>query len=227
MYTERKINMDHRLFGLFSGFPNYSFPYNIAERLREEIKYRKSIVFVSAWPDDHKKNDSDAAGMHDMFKEIDLPFTQFHVIDNRMEFTHSNDLICEASCIFLMGGHPGLQIKFLQKTGLDNVICKNYSVLLGVSAGAINMAKNSLDTKESNIPYKGLGLVNITVKPHFDIKNQHILSNLLSISMEMNICAMEDNSAIFILGDKISNIGKIHWISQGKIYPFEQGNPLL
>jgi peptidase E len=122
-----------------------------------------------------------------------------------------------------MGGHPGLQMRLINEKGLDNVICDTPVTLLGVSAGAINMAVNSLDTKESSAPYKGLGLADITVKPHFDIKDKHVLSSLLKISMNLPICTMEDNSAIFVAGDRITTIGEIHWIHQGKISPLWQG----
>jgi peptidase E len=219
--------MDYRLLGFFSGFPNHSFPSDVAERLRGELTQRGSLIFVSAWPAEYAVNDRDAVGMHGMFEEIGLSFAQHHVIDNRMEFSHATRLVHEASCVFLMGGHPGLQLRLLRETGLDKVICNTPAILLGVSAGAINMAKKSLDTKESPVPYQGLGLADITVKPHFEPKDQHILSSLLTISMNLPICAMEDNSAIFVLGDQITSMGNIHWIHQGKICPLWQGGLLV
>jgi len=219
--------MDYRLLGFFSGFPNHSFPSDIAERLREELKQRGNLVFVSAWPEDYARNDSDSSGMHGMFEEYNIPFAQYYVIDNRMETSHATQLIHEASCVFLMGGHPGLQLQLIRDKGLDVAICETNAAVLGISAGAINMAKNSLDTKESPVPYNGLGLANITVKPHFEPENQKILSSLLQISMNLPICAMEDDSAIFVAGDRISSMGEIHWIHQGKICPLWQGGLLL
>ncbi|GHU80275.1 hypothetical protein AGMMS49992_33150 [Clostridia bacterium] len=162
-----------------------------------------------------------------MFVEIGLPFTQYHVIDNRTEPIYATHLICEASCVFLMGGHPGLQLRLLRDTGLDIAICDTPAAVLGVSAGAINMAKHSLDTKESPAPYEGLGLADITVKPHFALNDQQVLSTLLHISIDLPICAMEDDSAIFVAGDRITSVGQIHWVSQGKVCPLGQGGLLL
>jgi len=218
--------MGYRVLGFFSGFPSHRFPRGVAERLREDLTQRGSLVFVSAWPAEHAKNDRDAVGMHGMFEEIGLPFAQHRVIDNRMESSHATRLIHEASCVFLMGGHPGLQLQFLRETSLDTVICDTPVAVLGVSAGAINMAKRSLDTKESPVPYKGLGLADITVKPHFEPENQQVLSTLLRISMDLPICAMEDDSAIFVAGDRISSMGQIHWIHKGKTCPLWQGGLL-
>lgn len=216
--------MNCRLLGFFSGFPNYRFPNDVAKRLSEELIHRNNLVFVSAWPTDYDKNDSDSDGMHNMFVEYNIPFAQYCVIDNRMEVSKAIQLIHEASCVFLMGGYPGLQLQLIRDKGLDNAICDTTAAVLGVSAGAINMAKRSLDTKESPIPYDGLGLADITVKPHFELKNQQVLSTLLEISIELPICAMEDESAIFVKGDSISYIGKIHLINKGEICPISQEN---
>ena len=219
--------MDYHLLGFFSGFPNHRFPRDVAKRLSEELTNRESLVFVSAWPADYARNDSDAAGMHGMFKECNIPFVRHYVIDNRMEASHAARLIHEASCVFLMGGHPGLQFQLIRNKGLDAAIRDAAAAVLGVSAGAINMAKRSLDTKESPVPYDGLGLADITVKPHFELENQQVLLTLLQISMEMPICAMEDDSAIFVAGSRISYTGQIHWVSKGKICPLSQGSLML
>ena len=219
--------MDYHLLGFFSGFPNYRFPRDVAKRLREELTNRDSLVFVSAWPTDYARNDSDSAGMHGMFEECNIPFARYYVIDNRMDDSHATRLIREASCVFLMGGHPGLQLQLIRNKGLDVAIRDAAAAVLGVSAGAINMAKRSLDTKESLVPYDGLGLADITVKPHFELENRQVLSSLLQVSMELPICAMEDDSAIFVAGRRITYTGQIHWVSKGNICPLSQGSPLL
>ena len=219
--------MDYRLLGFFSGFPNHIFPQDVAKRLSEELTNRKSLIFVSAWPEDYARNDNDSIGMHGMFEECNIPFAQHFVIDNRMEASQAKQLIHEASCVFLMGGHPGLQLQLIHDKDLDVVICDTDASVLGVSAGAINIAKNSLDTKESLVPYSGLGLANITVKPHYKPDNKQLLSSLMQISVNLPIYAMEDDSAIFIVGDRISSMGEIHWIHQGKICPLWQGAPVL
>ena len=213
--------MDYRLLGFFSGFPDRNFPHEIAERLRDELLKRDSIVFISAWPADYERNDIDSTNMHGLFEEYNIPFTKHYVIDNRVDASHAARLIYEASCLFLMGGYPKLQLELIHNRNLDIVIRNADAAVLGLSAGSINMAKNSLDTKESHIPYDGLCLADITVKPHFEAENQQVLSILLEISMGLPICAMEDNSAIFVAGDHISYTGLIHWVNKGKICPFQ------
>jgi cyanophycinase-like exopeptidase len=215
--------MDYRLFGFFSGFPNRRFPCEIAERLREELLKRDSFVCVSAWPADYERNDIDLTNMHGLFEECNMPFARQYLIDNRTEISRAARLIHEASCVFLMGGYPKLQLELMRNTKLDVAIRNADAVVLGLSAGSINMAKRSLDTKESSVPYNGLGLADITVKPHFKLEDEQVLSTLLQISMELPICAMEDDSAIFVAGDHISYTGLIRWVNKGKICPLLQG----
>ncbi len=56
--------MEQRLLGFFSGFPDRCFPPEVAGRLDKALACRDSLVFVSAWPEDYERNDSDAAGMY-------------------------------------------------------------------------------------------------------------------------------------------------------------------
>ena len=218
--------MKHRLLGFFSGFPSRRFPSDVAQRLGREMTQRGSLVFVSAWPEDYARNDSDSAGMYNMFLEYGMDFSQYYLIDKRTEASRAVGLIREASCIFLMGGYPRLQLQLIRDTGMDAAIRASSAVVLGVSAGAINMARRSLDTKESPVPYEGLGLADITVKPHFEPGNQQVLSTLLGISAELPICAMEDNSAIFVKDGEVSCTGNIHLVDKGRICPLLQGNML-
>lgn len=215
--------MQYRLLGFFSGFPSHHFPQAVAERLGAALERRESLVFISAWPDEHDRNDCDLAGMYAMFEEIGLPFAQRHVIDSRMEPSRAAALLRDASCIFLMGGHPGLQRGLIEEMGLDAAIRGSDAVVLGVSAGAINMAKHSLDTKESLTPYKGLDLADITVKPHFLPGDQTVLADLLSVSMTLPVYAMEDDSAIFVEGGVMTHTGKIYRVHKGEICPLAPG----
>jgi predicted membrane-bound dolichyl-phosphate-mannose-protein mannosyltransferase len=102
--------MDYRLLGFFSGFPNRRFPCEIAERLREELSKRDNFVGVSAWPADYKRNDIALTNMHGLFEECDTSISRQDVIDNRTDTSRAAQLIHEASCVFLMGGYPKLQL---------------------------------------------------------------------------------------------------------------------
>lgn len=214
--------MNAQLLGLFSGFPSRQFTDAIAQRLAQELTVRESLVFVSAWPSEHARNDEDAAGMHAMFECCGMAFRRYSVIDKRTSPEEAARHIAEASCIFLMGGHATQQYQLICEKGIREAIRSSKAVILGVSAGSINMAKRALDIWESPVPYEGLSLVDITVKAHITQDDQSMLHTLTQISeaQGLSICAMEDESAIFVQQGQVTYIGRIYWISKGKIIPF-------
>ncbi len=80
-------------------------------------------------------------------------------------------LTAEADVIWLSGGDTPTQFCYLKKYGLDAVIKKHDGVIIGMSAGSINLAKTSICTLPCEHSrqeiYNGLGCVDISVEPHF------------------------------------------------------------
>lgn len=211
--------MNARLLGFFSGFPTRHFPADIADRLRSALTVRDSLVFVSAWPADHEQNDADSAGMHGMFVECGMEFAHYAVIDDRTDVRAAQRLIRGASCIFLMGGNATLQFRLMREKEILRDIRDSGAVILGVSAGAINMGRHSLDIAESPVPYDGLGLADVTAKAHVSPESHELMQALLLVSIEqaLPICAMEDESAIFIDRDSATYVGSIRLLNNSQI----------
>ena len=133
-----------------------------------------------------------------MFAERNMSFAKHCVMDNRTSAVHAVRRIREASCIFLMGGNATLQFRFLCETGMLDAIRRSSAALLGVSAGAMNMGKHGVDPHESLTPYEGLGLADLTIKAHYPFKEETLLQSLKQVSMELPVCLMEEESAIFV-----------------------------
>jgi peptidase E len=215
--------MNAKLIGFFSGFPTHHFTDEIVNILREKLTVRDSLVFVSAWPDDFTQNDDDSDGMHEMFAERDMPFKRHTVIDHRTTADESIKLICGASCIFLMGGNATLQIQLIRDKGIFDEIRQSNAVILGVSAGAMNMGKHTVDIYESLTPYDGLGFADITVKAHYPLEEE-LLQKVKQISLELPVYLMENESAIFVKQERIIQIGRIHLMVKGEIHPLKQND---
>lgn len=213
--------MNAKLLGFFSGFPTRHFTDSIADVLKEELEVRDSLVFISCQPDNYAQNDDDSHGMHRMFAEREIPFVKHCVIDNRTKADEAVKLIREASCIFLMGGNATLQFKLMCDNGILDEIRKSSAVILGVSAGAMNMGNPTVDVYESRTPYEGLGLANITIKAHYPFEGE-LLQSLNQVSMGLPVCLMTDESAIFVKNETITQIGQIYWMSKGDISPVTQ-----
>ena len=212
--------MMNRFFAYFSGFPTHHFPDEIAARLKKELLVRNSLVFISAWPSDYSRNDDDAAGMHEMFAEQGMGFERYSVIDDRTETKLALKLITEASCIFLMGGNATKQIRLICGKGIRDTIVSCSAATLGVSAGSMNMGKTTVDIWESLVPYEGLGFADIAMIGHFSYEAEERLNLMKQVSMNYPVCAMADESAIFIRNNQVSCTGEIHWIEKGIIKAF-------
>ena len=213
----------NKAIAFFSGFPDRRFTDEIAARLEKELPVRKCIVFITACPVDYQQNDEDSAGMHGMFVEYGIGFERFCVVDARMDPAEAQKWAREADCFFLMGGGAcAEQMQLMRDKGIYDIVRDGPGMVLGVSAGSMNMGKTTVDIWESLEPYEGLGFADITMIGHFDYNDTERLRLETEVSMERPVCAMEDESAIFIRNGKVDIIGTIHKIEKGNIGPFTE-----
>ena len=208
--------MNAQILGLFSGFPTHHFPDEIAQVLRENLPRRESLVFISAWPEAYARNDDDSDGMHEMFAERGMAFTDHRVIDRRTRAADAVKQVRTADCIFLMGGDVTLQMALIRDLGLVSELQVSKAVILGVSAGSMNMGRYVAEIWESKSLQNGLGLTDIITKAHYT-EDAWFLPALKEISGIQPVVAMEDESAVFIKDGAVRKIGKIHWIDNGRI----------
>ena len=213
--------MNARIIGLFSGFPEHHFDDAHVVVLRENLSKRDSIVFISADPENYTQNDDDRDGMHEMFAECGLAFAQKDVIDRRTDARKAVKLVREADCIWLMGGESKWQIELIRDLGLDVELHKSRAMILGVSAGSMNLGHLVAYVWEEPEFYEAVGLTNIIIKSHFK-EGEWFIPILMKMSMLHPIIAMEDMSAIFLKGDDIWKIGNMYLIDNGKIGPITE-----
>ena len=196
---------------VFSGFPDHHFSEEIANRLREELVVRKSIVFITACPFDYEQNDDDCDGMHEMFVEQGLAFEKHCVIDKRTDPSEAKRLVENADAIFLMGGGACEdQLHLIREKGCYEALLDCHAAIFGVSAGSMNMARETVDFHDSLEPFPGLGFTNITVSCHHDPNDAWRYEQTLKMSEDRTVYAMEDMSAFFIKRGKISIVGTIY-----------------
>ena len=214
---------NHKAIAFFSGFPDRRFTDEIARRLEKELPVRRCIVFITACPADYQQNDEDSAGMHGMFVEYGIGFERFCVIDNRTAAADAQKRAREADCFFLMGG--GIcaeQMQLMRGKGINDIVRDGPAMVLGVSAGSMNMGRTTVDIWESLVPYEGLGFADITMIGHFSYEDTERLRRMKTVSMERPVCAMEDESAIFIKNGKVEIVGIIHRIEKGEMKLFTE-----
>ena len=170
--------------------------------LSKDLKKCKNILFV---PGDYDKE------KYTIYKEKMISW--FENIDILFEENHLASLDDKLKCydvIFLMGGNPINQIEIINKIKLKNIINKA-KVVIGVSAGAINLSKEAIyynDYSEKIEMYDGIGLTNINVYPHFDISNKDFVEEVKMVSRLKSLIALPNNSFIKIDDKQIEFVGE-------------------
>jgi len=193
------------------------FTKAFSDVLRTVVTKKENIVFIaSEFERFHEKTDGYCARFLDMFRDCGIEFAHTYVVDSRMSPEIARKAVASADVLWLEGGDTPTQY-YIQSYGLIPVIRDHKGITIGMSAGSINMANTAICTltckhREQRI-YPALGLVDITVEPHFN--SVDISEELIQLSQEYPIFGMCDDSAIIFDRDKRSYIGEIYWINKG------------
>ena len=67
-----------------------------------------------------------------------------------------------------MGGEVTWQMKLIQDLNLAPELLASRAVILGVSAGSMNMGPYVAEVWESKTMFKGLGLTDFIIKAHYE-----------------------------------------------------------
>ena len=144
-------------------------------------------------------------------------FENSYVIDGRMDAAEARKSVSKADVVWLAGGDTPVQYAYLVKYGLDDAIRKHPGLIIGMSAGSINLGKTAICTltcrhNELEI-YNALGCVDISVEPHFD--HQNVTDELMQLSKEYTIYGLCDDSVIVCSDEKKEFYGEVYKLSNG------------
>lgn len=205
---------------LSSMFPN-GFNNQVAEELNRLIQNRNKFAFIaSEFEGNYKKTDEYFRLFLNMFREKDMIFQEACVVDGRMAKEDARRKVEEADVVWLSGGDTIVEHQYLLEYGLDEVIRQHTGIVIGMSAGAINLSKTSICTLscghcEQKI-YQGLGCVDISVEPHFEVEK--ISEELLELSKKYDLYGLCDNSIIICHNGKTDFLGEVYKIKAGEVY---------
>lgn len=209
----------------FSWFNNF-FPEKLVHCLHEDIQDRQSLVMISADPSDYTDEQIhfDDISEWTWLYQANIRFDEYHFIDYRMQKEDARRLIHNASVIFLCGGYPVLQSDFLADYELSDVIMNSNAVIMGASAGALNMAAKwlSLDNTgtevETSTIYDGISFDHFAYESHSKRGYATFVQGyLFPLSEEIDVYAAEQESAIRVKDGKIETMGPLYLISRSKI----------
>lgn len=199
---------------LTSMFQN-GFHHEIAELFQRIITKREKFAFVaSEFEKMHEKTDYYFNLFLHMFEAAGIHFEETYVVDGRMTAGDAQTRVKTADVIWLSGGDTPTQFHYLQKYGLDQILKQHDGVLIGMSAGSINMAKTAICTLScehyKQEIYEGLGCVEVSVEPHF--VRSDVSDELLELSKKYVIYGLCDESIIVCTDENIEFHGEIYRI---------------
>lgn len=213
----------HYYLGWFTQF----FPEQLGKRIQKDITNRKSLVMISGNP---WLDEEDGATELSWLAHEGIRFEEYHRIHSQVPMDEAHTLLQKASVIFLLGGDTLEQNRFLAEYELADVIRKSKAVVLGASAGAINMSAKWLCSRnfgyevEESVVYDSLGLGDFSVLSHFDLENNMdmVQKELSCLSEEINVYASNKDCGIRVEGDRIDIFGDVYLISRSEIRKLDE-----
>ena len=138
-----------------------------------------------------------------------------------VDYSESKEIIAQkvakSNLIYITGGLVTALVERIKEAGIADLLSDFSGVIIGRSAGALALCKKSVITGRCSKRmhfFEGLGLADITVKAHYRTSKNDDL--LYSLSMQENIYAIPEGSAVVIEGGNLSFINKVYLFSKGK-----------
>lgn len=202
----------------------------IVDLLNNILKKRQKVVFVcsdlNSTPDSVENY---VRIFFDSMKMVGIEFNEYCVLDGT-KIDKAEEYIKNADLVFLCGGDTYNQNLLFEKIGLRELLSNHSGVILGQSAGAINMAThcfNSPEDLEDSEPvfFEGLGLTDINIEPHFVYDNSKFNEKeiyqrkaIIDESYNRPIYGQCDGSHVFIDDNNVATIyGQTYLIMNGNI----------
>lgn len=221
---EERIKMEKVTY-VFSGFSvEDHFGKEVSKIFKKDLKNCKNIIFIPGGMGKNSKTDKYVNTDVEWFKEIGINIENVDIFDIDTDIDTIEKKINNADIIFLMGGDTIRQFEFISELNILKKIKEFQGAVIGVSAGAINLGKTSICSKdiddgvEYTKIYDGIGRIGYTFEPHFEINNEELLKNeLFSASNKFKIYGITNETAL-----KISDGGQIE-IIKGDLYIINKG----
>lgn len=173
------------------------------DNLKKSLNSYNKFVLVASNPNNYEQNDEFLNLDSKALEASGFKFKEYITLDYRNKDNIKNTLD-NCSLIFLCGGDTYQQNLFFNDINLKKYLKDLGCCIVGISAGAINSAKNVFNSPEKEEDFKtsfvlnGLDLTNINIEPHFDKKNNNKIkmNTILEESYNRNIYGIEDGSYI-------------------------------
>lgn len=198
--------------------------------LKQVWKEDMKGLIIAANPSAFDSNDEQVDFFYQAFCNSGLPLNDLDILDERN--TISKEEIESYDMIMLSGGHVPTQNAYFQSIDLKNKIKDFEGIVIGVSAGTMNSAKNVYaqpeeagESREDFIRFlPGLNLCDINVLPHYQMVKDYTLDGrklyediTFKDSYGQNFYVLVDGSYIVIDKEETLLFGEAYLLKDGKM----------
>ena len=146
----------------------------LVKRLKQALPPYCRCLYICSRPDRRDQNCTFGADVFQIFAQEGMAFSHYAVLDGD-NFYEAKKLVGESDLIVLGGGHVPTQNAFFHKIHLPELLKTYDGVVLGISAGSMNMAQTVYaqpeNPGESSPEYErflpGLGVTDVNILPHY------------------------------------------------------------
>lgn len=139
-------------------------------------------LFVCSNPFDRESTCRWGADTAIAFAEAGMAFRSYHILDG-YNGHEASELVAGSDIIIFAGGHVPTQNSFFRDIGLAGLMADFDGVVMGISAGSMNLAVSAyVQPEEPGESYPdfvrfrpGLGLTDISILPHYQKVKDNIL----------------------------------------------------
>ena len=201
----------------------------LLDRLYAVLPPNPRVLFVASNPDDHAGTCRFGADVFCAFAEANITFSRYTVLDgtnaaSARKLVHSSDFIIFA------GGHVPTQNAFLNAIHMRELLADYKGVLMGISAGSMNMAKTVYvqpeEPGESDPGFRrfspGMAVTRFRILPHYQKVKDNILDGKRLFedityldSMGQTFFALPDGSYIYQDHEETTLLGKGYRLRNG------------
>lgn len=212
------------------------------KRLRAVLPPCPDVLYVCSDPDDHELTCHFGADTTVAFNDIGIAFSSYHVLDGS-NAEYAADLVAMSDLIVFAGGHVPTQNQFFRDIGLREIMESYDGVVMGISAGSMNLADivyvqpeepgEGVDPDFERFA-PGLGLTDVNILPHYQKVKDNILDGLRLFeditypdSEGNTFFALPDGSYFYQDDDCLLLCGKSYLLRDGVLEPLTEDGDVL
>lgn len=201
-----------------------------------------NVLYIASFPDCYEITDEYYNAFKNAFINVGFKFKSINLLDYR-NIKDFDKLFSLADVIMLPGGHTPTEMNFFNELELNDKLRKFNGLVIGSSAGSMNMASvvycpPELEGEAKDSCYKkffpGLGLTDINILPHHSEYKDAIVDGknvyteiVLKDSIDHRFYSFSDGTYIMINDDKITLFGEAFLLENGIITKISCNNEII